>query len=214
MPPRKEKGDDTTKLDFTLPPLEVSASIFKDRKFSRELLPYKEGNNNSKRIKLTCLVCGKITYSGWPINTSNLNEHFRRKHYSEVSSSNNRDSDNSDNNNDSSSIATRSNIGSLDNYLKPSSSNNSLRKRKSFTLFDNNEYKRLLTLFLVNNNLPFSLIDDKTFIALLKYLKDDLPKVNRKSIRNVLSSIFNIESNKIKERLANNRGKFSITLDE
>jgi len=49
---------------------------------------------------------------------------------------------------------------------------------------------------------------------LLKYLKDELPTISRKSIKNRLDILYNSEFKKLKDLLARNNSKFSITLDE
>ena len=91
---------------------------------------------------------------------------------------------------------------------------NTLRKRKSFTLFNFKEYIRLILNFIINNNLLFSIIDNKSFKELLKYLKDKLPTISRKSIKNRLDILYNFEFKKLKDLLARSNSKFSITLDK
>ena len=91
---------------------------------------------------------------------------------------------------------------------------NTLRKRKSFTLFDSKEYIRLILNFIINNNLLFNIIDSKSFEGLLKYLKDKLSTISRKSIKNRLDILYNSKFKKLKDLLARNNSIFSITLDE
>jgi len=112
---------------------------------------------------------------------------------------------------------TSSNIESttsntITNFLNPNT--NTLKKRKSFSLFDSKEYTRLILNFIINNNLPFSIIESKSLKELLKYLRDVLSTINRRTIKNKLDLLYNFEFNKLKALLAKNNSKFSITLDE
>ncbi len=187
--------------DFELPDLDKSVDIFKNRYFKRELLPLE--NNNKNRILIRCSQCDFTSKSSWPINTSNYKTHLENKH---------KFLKNLDITSETSSNIESTTSNTITSYLNPTI--NTLRKRKSFTLFDSEEYIRLILNFIINNNLPFSIIDSKSFKELLKYLKDELPTISRKSIKNRLDILYNSEFKKLKDLLARNNSKFSITLDE
>jgi hypothetical protein len=83
--------EDLLSSNLELPSIEYLAPIFKTRKFKLEILPYKEGE--ARVFKATCTSCNYNTKVKWPINTTNLNTHFKIKHfninYSSNSNSNN-----------------------------------------------------------------------------------------------------------------------------
>ena len=81
-------------------------------------------------------------------------------------------------------------------------------------IFNKEEYKELLLRFIINNNLPFSIIESNSFLKLLKYINEDLPTISRGTIKNNLDLLYNKELVKVKKRLSTNNSLFSITLDE
>ena len=77
-------------------------------------------------------------------------------------------------------------------------------------LFNKEEYKNYLLSFIINNNLPFSIIESKSFNNLIKYLKDDLPIIGKTTIKIKLDTIYNLELNKLKVLLNKNKLIFNI----
>jgi hypothetical protein len=142
-----------SKEDLLSPNLELHsiaklASIFKTRKFKLELLPYKEGE--IRLFKANCASCNYSTIVKWPINTTNLNTHYRNKHFN-INYNNNSNSDSDSNNEENSTIESSSlnsnNINTLGSYFK---SSNTIRKRPSFVFFSKEEYRNTLLFFIVN----------------------------------------------------------------
>lgn len=198
--------EDLLSPTLELPSISKLASIFRTRKFILELLPYKEGEP-----RLFKAICNSYSYSTkvkQPINTSNLNTHYRLKHYTlNTSSTNIIDKDSTIE--DSSTIESSS-INTLNSYFKSPS----LKKRPSFVFFSKEEYKNYLLSFIINNNLPFSIVDSPSFNNLIKYLKDNIPSISRATIRRELDTFYNVEVNKLKVLLSKNSSRFSITIDE
>ena len=69
--------EDLLSPNLELPSIKYLAPIFKDRKFNLELLSFKEGE--SRKFKAKCNLCNYNIITKWPINTSNLNNHFNKK---------------------------------------------------------------------------------------------------------------------------------------
>lgn len=217
----KFSKEDLINPNLELPSISVLAPIFQNRQFKIEILPYK--NNETRDFKAICALCNYSKISKWPFNTTNLASHFNLKHKSFLTiNNNNNTNNNSDNNNNNNNLDSDSNIedsssiNTLNNYFS-NNSNTSLKvikKRPSFVFFDKDSYKSFLLSFIVNNNLPFSIIDSPSFLNLLKYIKDDLPTISRITIRTELDNIYIKEYNKVLNIINNNNSKFSITLDE
>ena len=153
---------DLLSSNLELPSIAYLAPIFKNRKFKLELLPYKEGE-----IRLFKASYNSYNYYStnlkWPINTSNLNIHFKSKHFN-IDSSNNNNNIEEDLDNISNidySTSTTSN-NTLNSYFK----NTNIKKRPSFIFFSKEEYKTNLLNFIISNNLPLSIV-----IVKLKYIK-------------------------------------------
>jgi hypothetical protein len=199
--------EDLLSPNLELPSIANLASIFRTRKFRLELLPYKEGE--SRLFKAIYNTCNFSAIVKWPINTSNLDRHYKIKHFNINNSSNiEEDSTIEDSSNiESSSINTNN---TLNSYFKSSN----IRKRPSFIFFSKEEYKNYLLLFILNNNLPFSIVESTSFNNLIKYLKDDIPTIGRLTMRKELDTFYNLELNKLKSLLNKNTSRFSITLDE
>jgi hypothetical protein len=102
-------------------------------------------------------------------------------------------------------------INTLSSYFK---SSNIIRKRPSFVFFSKEEYKSYLLSFILNNNLPFSIVESSSFNNLIKYLKDNISSIRKSTIRRELDTFYKLELNKLKSLLNKNNSKFSITLDE
>ena len=113
--------DNIKSLNFTLPLLENSAEIFKNRLFIRELLPFKEYEN--RKVFIKCTSCNYSLISKWPINTINLKTHYNNKHYTLINNSN----ITSENSN----LETNSS-NTLDSFI----TSNFIKKRPSFVLFN------------------------------------------------------------------------------
>jgi len=193
--------------NLELPSISSLASIFRNRKFKLELLPYKE--NELRLFKASCNSCNYSIKSKWPINTTNLNIHFNKKHFNLENHTIDNNLILEDNSNiENSSINTNTTNNTLNSYF----SNN--KKRPSFILFSKEDYKYNLLNFIISNNLPFSIIESKTFNNLIKYLKDDLPIISRTTIRRELDIFYNLELTKLKKELSINNSLFSLTLDE
>jgi hypothetical protein len=199
--------EDLLSPNLELPSIANLASIFRTRKFRLELLPYKE--DEPRLFKAICNTCSFSTIVKWPINTSNLNIHYKNKHFNINNSINiEEDSTIEDSSNiESSSINTNN---TLNLYFKSSN----LRKRPSFIFFSKEEYKNNLLSFILNNNLPFSIVESTSFNNLIKYLKDDIPTIGRLTMRKELDTFYNLELNKLKSLLNKSTSRFSITLDE
>ena len=192
--------------NFKFPTLENSASIFKDRLFTREVITL----NNTKKIKISYTTYTYTINTDQPINTSNLKLHYSNKHptiYRKVTT-NKEDISNIN-------IEDSSTKSSIEFYLTTNNSSTKiLRKRPSYALFNKEIYIENLLRFIVNNNLPFSIVNSNSFLALLKYLKDDLPTISRTNIKKQLNTLYNSEINKLKLKLSKNNSKFNLTLDE
>ena len=84
-------------------------------------------------------------------------------------------------------------------------------------LFNKEEYKHYLLTFILNNNLPFSIIEtleSNSFNNLIKYLKDNLLTISKTTIGKKLDAIYNLEINKLKSLLNKIISKYSITINE
>ena len=144
--------EDLLSSNLELPSIKYLAPIFKDRKFNLELLPYKEKEN--RKFKAKCNLCNYNITTKWPINTSNLNSHFKLKHYTYINNL-----EENSNLEESSNIESNS-TNTLNTYFK----NTTIRKRPSFMLFNKKEYKNYLLTFILNNNLPFSIVESKSLV--------------------------------------------------
>ena len=202
---------DYNSKDFKMPPLEKSAFIFKNRLFKRELLEPIE--NTLRKVKVICLECNKITIVTWPINTINFINYFKNKYLNIYSNILEKENNNNNINNSREDSENNINISYSSSNLTSFFSSN-LRKRPSYLLFNKDNYKELLLNFIIANNLSFSILNSIYFNNLLKYLKDDLLIISRKSIKNYLDILYNSEFNKIRNKLSKNKAKFSITLDK
>lgn len=80
--------------------------------------------------------------------------------------------------------------------------------------FDKDEYERLMLMMIVKNDLPFSLVVSESFRAFVYFLRDDAHSINRSTLRRRLDKIYEKEFDRVKKRLDENMGKFSITIDE
>jgi len=199
--------EDLLSPNLELPSIANLASIFRTRKFKLELLSYKE--EETRLFKVTCCICSFNTIVKWPINISNLDRHYKTKHFN-INNSINIEEDSTIENSsniESSSINTNN---TLNSYFKSSN----LKKRPSFVFFSKEEYKNYLLSFILNNNLPFSIVESTSFNNLIKYLKDDIPTIGRLTMRKELDTFYNLELNKLKSLLNKNNSRFSITLDE
>ena len=78
----KDNTNNINSIEFKLPSLENSAIIFRERLFTRELLPLEldSNNNTNNRIKVNCTSCNYSNIVKWPINTSNLKSHYNYKY--------------------------------------------------------------------------------------------------------------------------------------
>jgi hypothetical protein len=70
--------------NLELPSIEKLASIFKDRKFNLEILPFKQ--NEARKFRAKCNICDYSKISTWPFNTTNLNTYFKDKHFTYLDS--------------------------------------------------------------------------------------------------------------------------------
>ena len=113
--------DNIKSPNFTLPLLENSAEIFKNRLFTKELLPFKKNENKKVFIKYT--NCNYSLISKWPINTTNLKTYYNNKYYTLINNSN----ITSENSN----LETNS-FNTLDSFI----TSNFIKKRPSFVLFN------------------------------------------------------------------------------
>jgi hypothetical protein len=66
--------EDLLSPNLELPSIAKLATIFRTRKFTLEVLPYKE--NKPRLFKASCTSCNYSSIVKWPINTSNLNMHY------------------------------------------------------------------------------------------------------------------------------------------
>lgn len=228
---------DINKPDAELPPIKYAPPPIKERLFTYSLSPY---NKSLRRtVNCVCTTCKKeFKIPKWPINTSNLYEHYKRKHkdiatskdtdYQDLASNN---SDNSTNN----SRATSTN-NSFTTKPKPSTSSTSnrqallttnlqvvdsiegrpmLKKRKSnLGYYTNEEFQNKLLKFILNSDLPFSIVNSPNFRELILYLKDEVKILSRQTIRRNFTTLFNDEILILKERLVKNNSRFALTLDE
>lgn len=84
-------------------------------------------------------------------------------------------------------------------------------------IFEPETYKRLFLQYLMANNLPFAHVDSPALATLLVYARrcktDDLPIVNRQSMRAALDMAYEDLVNELKSKLAKHEGKFALTLD-
>jgi hypothetical protein len=148
---------DLVNPNLELPSIEKLASIFRDRKFNLEILPFKQ--NESRKFKAKCNLCTYTKISTWPFNTTNLNTHFKNKHFIYLEP-------NIEDASSASNIEETSSFNTLNNYFSNSSStttNKLIRKRPSFMFFNKEEYKTYLLKFIIGNNLPFSIVDSSSF---------------------------------------------------
>jgi hypothetical protein len=154
--------EDLLKPNLELPSISKLASIFRSRKFKLEILPYKEGE--PRLFKANCTSCNYNIIVKWPINTSNLEQHFNTKHFSlNINNSNNNLIEGEDiiednNSNIESSSFSTNNTNTINSYFKTSI----IRKRPSFILFSKEDYKNYLLSFIINNNLPFSIVESNS----------------------------------------------------
>ena len=89
------------------------------------------------------------------------------------------------------------NTNTLNFYFKSSN----IKKKPSFILFSKEEYKNYLLAFIINNNLPFSIVKSFSFNNLIKYLKDNISIIERNTIRKELNTFYKLEINKLKSLL-------------
>jgi hypothetical protein len=71
--------EDLLSPNLELPSIANLASIFRTRKFTLDLLPFKE--NKPRIFRAICSSCTFSTKVKWPINTSNLKQHYKNKHF-------------------------------------------------------------------------------------------------------------------------------------
>lgn len=215
--------EDLRSPDFRLPSLESAPPPIKFGLIKWELEPYIDGKERS--IKLSCTECTKTYAMNWPINTSNLKYHITKDHPGLVHVLNTAarnsnipkgDTVLSMNLDDSSEALTPP----INQFYKSEGSESpkswvtkTSRRTATHALFDKTHYKKLLLNFLLANNLPFALVESETFNQLLTYLKKDL-SISRSSIRSTLDTLYAIEVEDLKLQLAENKGGFSLTIDE
>ena len=215
MPNLASSTKDPYSSSFILPSLENSSSIFKNRLFNRELLAYKE--SKKCKIKINCTSCSFSTILKWPINTTNLKRHYRNKHSSLLLESSTINTTINNTNTSLNTSFTSTNIDSdsnIDISSNLSTSTSNIKKRSSYALFSKEDYRRLLLNFIIANNLSFSIVDSNSFNNLLKYLKDDLIVISRRTLKEDLDLLYNNKVKEIKALLKENNSKFSLTLDE
>ncbi|KAM9934312.1 hypothetical protein OXX80_006107 [Metschnikowia pulcherrima] len=85
-------------------------------------------------------------------------------------------------------------------------------------IFDPETYKILFLEYLMANNLPFAHADSPALATLLAYVRrcetDDLPTINRKTMRAALDKVYQDSVDDLKSKFAKHKGKFGLTLDE
>lgn len=120
-------NEDLLNPNLELPSISLLASVFKNRQFKLEILPYKD--NETRDFKATCALCNYNKISKWPFNTTNLTSHFRLKHknYLDIN-----DTNSTSINIDSNSDKEDSSINKIYNYFS-NNSNNSLKVIKKKT---------------------------------------------------------------------------------
>ena len=210
MSTSRSRKVDILSSSFTLPALEDSFYLFKDNLFTRELLPLNSTNSNKNRIKIDCTNCTYSTLSSQPINTTNLKSHYKHKHRNLIHTISNIDNIEES----SSSLDINSSFSTTSSSSNSNLFNSTIRKRPSFILFNKEEYRSFLLKFIINNNLPFRIVESNSFNNLLKFLKDDISTISKRSIKEDLDKLYNKEFNKIKKKLASNISFFSLTLDK
>jgi len=136
--------------------------------------------------------------------------HYKYKHRNLIHTSSNIDNIEES----SSSLDINSSFSTTSSSSNSNLFNSTIRKRPSFILFNKEEYRSFLLKFIINNNLPFRIVESNSFNNLLKFLKDDIPTISRRSIKEDLDKLYNKEFNKIKKKLASNISFFSLTLDK
>ena len=120
----------STKKDLRNPNLELPsisklASIFNTKKFKLEILHFKEGEN--RKFLATCNLCNYNKISTWPFNTTNLDSHFKNKHFTYIEPSIDDTSSN---------LEESSTINTISIHFSNPSNNKSVRKRPSFVSFN------------------------------------------------------------------------------
>lgn len=219
----------------TLPPPEQAPPPIKDRLYTYSLQPYKQ--DTKRRIDLTCEECKKVFKDKtWPLNTTNLRAHYKKKHPEVILST---DSDYPTSSNTSIIIDNSNTLDTINSYSEPSSSTSNtiekgqrlltegyksnvlvvkqptLLKRKSIGDFAITEFTRLVLNFIITNNLPFSIVNSPSFRQLCYYLhKEYFTIPSRQTIRREFSLYYLDNIAGFKRILNKNSSCFSITLDE
>ncbi|KAM9929618.1 hypothetical protein OXX59_001070 [Metschnikowia pulcherrima] len=213
--------------DFALPARYNSPDPIQYGWFTWKLNP--EFPVDGKRIKLTCAVCSKIYVHSWPINTTTLKDHFDKNHLA-IKCRIMREALESSTPNDETILGT-SLVGqydslqippSIDNFFSPDNNKSGSSQQQMsriangphFLAFDPGEHTRLVLMMIIANNLPFSLVDSKTFKAHVLYLRDDAPSISRSTLRRKLTEIYEMKTLNMKEKFAANTSLFALTMDE
>lgn len=207
--------------DFILPPIsESSPKVLRYRLFTLEALPFKE--NIEREFLAKCNTCSYTKTVNWPINGTNLEAHYKTRHpiildnaYNSRSSTNIENSSfNTSIDSSQSSVISSNRPSTLDRFLERESPSLYKERRNSYTLFDIPLYRDLIVKFILNNNLPLSIVDSPSFRALIVYLNNSAPNISRPTIKLELEELYNRQTTKLKARLANNDSRYSLTLDE
>ncbi|KAM9907639.1 hypothetical protein OXX79_000831 [Metschnikowia pulcherrima] len=89
------------------------------------------------------------------------------------------------------------------------------RKGPSYVYFDPKIFRLQLLNFIVSNSLPYVMIDNHSFIWLLKYLKDDLHfLISSFAVLSDLNNVFENERNSLRVKLASKENRFALALDK
>ncbi|KAH6711867.1 hypothetical protein BKA61DRAFT_578295 [Leptodontidium sp. MPI-SDFR-AT-0119] len=170
--------------------------IFKRGLFIKELDPIQQDPTQPRTVTVSCTYKNynkKFLKQRVSHATSNYISHYKHNH--KLVSLGLLDND----------------ISSISDYLSSSRA-----KKRELSEFNNKEFRVKILNFILQNNLSFRLIDSPTFKELLRYLKEDIPTINRKILRDELDSVYLSAFNSFKNKLNNhkeNQGTFSLTLD-
>lgn len=226
----------SSKLDsptYSLPPRAYAPKVIRLGLYNWELPPLT--NNVARKIILTCTRCPRVTRSDWPLNSTNLKNHYKNAHPGVLRNLH--------------SVSLSTNLPERDHVIKPNllqsadmstqtidnfySNNGTFHENSSedtlpLTIhqsqsqeslyFDPEKFKSLFMEYLLANDLPFSFVENPYLTKLLSYATlcedSELPNISYDTMESKLVNMYNNEFLRLKLRLAEHKGRFSLTFDE